>query len=112
MAHFAARRNPQSGRTLERIGLAARLAGLGPPGLGERLLELAEDHAAGAGLQHARDSDFHGAADLFAAGLDHDHRAVVEIADPLARLFALLDNAHLQVLTRQAYRLEGVGHVV
>src|SRR5262245_23768693 len=55
-----ARRCP---RTFEWTDLAARLAGLRSPRLGECPLELAEDHAAGAGLQHARDGDFHGAAD-------------------------------------------------
>ena len=48
------------------------------------------------------------AVDRLRAALDHDHRAVVEIADALARILARLDDPDPQVLARQERGLHGV----
>src|SRR5262249_25617807 len=72
----------------------------------------AEDHPTGIGLQHAGDGDAH----LVAYGptplLHHHHGAVVEVADTLADLVALLDDADRQALAGQRHQLEGVGQLV
>ena len=44
--------------------------------------------------------------------LDHDHRAVFQVADALADLVARLDDLHLQHLAGQGHRLQGVGQFV
>ena len=67
----------------------------------------AENHAAGAGLQYAGCGDVHLPVDVFSSRL-YDHRgAVVEIADPLPRLFTRFDNADFNLLTRQEGGLQG-----
>src|SRR5213078_2148064 len=53
-----------------------------------------ENHAAGRRLQDAGDRDGNFLADVLPTLLDHDHRAVVEIADSLADLIARLDDPH------------------
>src|SRR5687768_5457993 len=65
---------------------ASRSFGLGP-------LRLREDHATTHGLQDAHDRDGEVGADVPSAVLDHDHRAVLEIADALLRFLALLHDA-------------------
>ena len=60
-----------------------------------RPVDAAEDHAARGRLQHAGDRDGHFLADAPAL-LDDHHGAVVEIADALADLVALLDDLHVQ----------------
>src|SRR3954470_4503110 len=47
----------------------------------------AKDHAAGGGLQDAGDVDLDLFADVIAASFDHDHGAVVEVADALPHFF-------------------------
>ena len=47
-----------------------------------------------------------------AAALDHDHRAVVEIADALAGVLARLDHAHPEVLAGEQRGLHRVGQRV
>jgi hypothetical protein len=59
-------------------------------------LVASEDHATGAGLQHAGDGDLDGSVDVVAPAFDDNHRSVVEIADPLSRLFTLLDDVHVE----------------
>ena len=53
-----------------------------------------------------------GLVDAVAARLDDHHRAVFEIAHALARLFAGLDDADLDVFAGQEHGLQGVGQVV
>ena len=69
-------------------------------GLGDRAFVAAEDHAAGAGLQHAGDRGGDVLVDVVAAAFDDDHRAVFEVADALARFFARLDDPHLDAVRR------------
>ena len=52
------------------------------------------------------------AANVRPALLDHHHRAVIEIADALARLVARLHDANDHRLAGQGHGLEGVGHLV
>ena len=63
---------------------------------------LGEDHPPGDGLEDARDRDVDVAVDEPRAALDDDHRAVVEEADALAGLLALLDDPDAQLLARAA----------
>ena len=72
------------------------------------MFEAAEDHAAGAGLQHAGDENDGVFADVLAAAFDDDHRAVFEVADALTLFFAWFDDAILQRLAWHEHRLEGV----
>ena len=44
--------------------------------------------------------------------LDHDHRAVVQVADALADLVARLDQPDRHGLAGQGHRLQGVGQLV
>ena len=67
-----------------------------------RAADSAEYHASGRGLQDAGDGNRHVLPDRRPALLDHDHRAVVQIADPLADLIALLDDLHCAALLRAA----------
>src|SRR3954454_24602350 len=53
---------------------------------------LGENHPARGRLQDTGDRDVEAAVDVPGATLDHDHRAVVEEADALAGLLALLDD--------------------
>ena len=52
-----------------------------------------EDHPPGGRLDHVANRDLHLAPDLLGRVLDHDHRAVLEIADALPVLAALLHEA-------------------
>ena len=72
----------------------------------------AEDHPAGAGLEDAGDGQADRLAQVVGPLLGDDHRAVVEVADPLARLLAALDQLDGQALARQDDRLHRVGQVV
>jgi len=69
----------------------------------------AEHHPSGAGLQNARHGEVDLLADMLAAPFDDDHGAVFQVADALARLFAGLDHADLDLLAGQEDRLQGVG---
>ena len=51
-------------------------------------IHAAKDHAARGGLQDFGDVDFHVFADVFLAVLDHDHCAVVHVANALSVFFA------------------------
>src|SRR5262245_26607783 len=101
--------------SLEAVGaLAAAVEGteataiLARPGLGPA----AEDHRARGRLQHARDVDLDGLAQGLLALVDYNHRAVVEVADDLARLLAFLENEHAHHLSRQHHGLQGLGELV
>jgi hypothetical protein len=76
------------------------------------VLVAAEDHTAGAGLQDAGDKGADVFADVLAAALDDDHRAVLEVADALARLLARLDDANFERFSRHKDGLEGVAQLV
>ena len=69
---------------------------------------LGEDHPSGDRLQDPGDRDVDVPVDVSRAALDHDHRAVVEEADALAGLLALLDDPHPELLARQDRRLDRV----
>ncbi len=56
--------------------------------------------------------DFDGAADHLAGVIDHDHGAVVEIADALVVFLAFFQDEHGHALAGQHDRLERVGKVV
>ena len=99
-----------------RSGALALLVGRGTGGDG-RLgglngIDPAEDHPAGAGLEHARHRQAEGLAQVIGSLLGDDHRAVVEIADALALLFAALEELDRQALAREHDRLHRVGQVV
>ncbi len=97
---------------LSRAALAEATGSSWAARCGSQTLVAAKDHPAGAGLQHAGHGDADLLVDVVAAPFDDDHRAVVEIADSLARLFAGLDDANFNVLAREKGRLEGVGQFV
>ena len=69
---------------------------------------LGEDHPPGHGLQDARHREVDILVDQPGAALDHDHRAVVQEADALSGLLALLDDPDPQLLAGQDRRLHGV----
>ena len=71
-------------------------------------MRLGEDHPPRHRLQDAGDGDVKLAVDQAGATLDHDHGAVVQEADPLAGLLALLDDLDPQVLAREDGRLHRV----
>src|SRR5215467_2849494 len=58
------------------------------------LVELAEDHLAGGGLEHAGHRDVDGLGDHLLGVIDHHHGAVIEIRDALVVLLALFENEH------------------
>ncbi len=63
-------------------------------------------------MQNARDDDIGLFADQPASLLDHDHRAVIEIADALVRLLAFANDVHVQFFARQHDGLDRVGELV
>src|SRR5262249_16697937 len=75
-------------------------------------LDPAEDHPARRRLEHAGDRQ----VDLMTDGrtpLLHDqHRAIVEVANPLADLVPGLDDAHAQRLAWESHRLHRVGQLI
>src|SRR4051794_8310148 len=72
----------------------------------------AEYHSTCARLQHACYNCHHLLADMVSATFDDDHRAIFEIADPLARFLAGLYDPDLDLLARQKHRLERIRDVV
>src|SRR6476619_6052404 len=76
------------------------------------VLHLGEDHAARYRLQYSGDDDFYVAVHVLLAVLDYYHRAVVQIRDPLAQLFALLDDVDIHLLAGQHHGLDRVGKLV
>src|SRR5205823_5779286 len=66
--------------------------------LGGDFSALRKDHLPRGALEHAGDLDLDLLAHQGAAAVDHDHRAVVEVADPLVELLALADDLHLERL--------------
>ncbi len=93
----------RSGRHVARVEVAL--------GFGQRIIA-AENHAPGAGLQHAGHGDPHHLIEMLAPSFNDDHRAIVEVPDPLASLFPLLDDADLQRFARQTDWLERIGQVI
>src|SRR5207249_11704511 len=91
-----------------RVAAVARLAAVADPQvaaqgfLGRRRVQpAAEDHLARRRLEHAGDADLDRLAQGL-LGLVHDHhRAVVEVADSLAGLLALLDDDDAHALAGQ-----------
>src|SRR4030095_13496193 len=71
-----------------------------------------KDHPPRARLKHARHGNSHFLVDVVAPPFDHDHRPVVEIADPLPDFLSRLDQPHGEALPRQVNRLERGGNVV
>ena len=65
-----------------------------------QLLELAENHAAGAGLQDTGDADANFFAQVGSALLDNNHCAVVEVANTLAFFFSWLHESHVDSFSR------------
>ncbi len=71
-----------------------------------------EDHASGRRLQHRRDLDVGLGADELAAGLDDDHRAVIEIADALIGFLARLGDLEPDDLAREVVGPKRGGRLV
>ena len=63
-----------------------------------RIVDLAEDHLAGCGLEDRGDRNFNRPADHAAGVVDDDHGAVVQIADALVVLLAFLKDKDLHLL--------------
>ena len=63
-------------------------------------------------MQHAGDGDADFLADVRPALLDDHHRAVFQVADPLADLVALPHQPHRHHLAGQRHRLQCVGQLV
>src|SRR5262252_7916162 len=72
------------------------------------LVELAEDHLAGGGLEHAGDRDIDRLGDHLLGVIDYHHGAVIEIGDALVVLLALFENEDAHGLAGQHDRLERV----
>ena len=88
-----------------RAGADGRLGGLDG-------IDPAEDHPAGACLEHARDRQAEGFAQVIGTLLGDDHRAVVEVADALSLLFAALQELDRQALAGKHDRLHRVGQII
>ena len=71
-----------------------------------------EDHFSGAGLNDTGDSDLDFLVQMSAPLLDDNHRAVLEIADTLARGFAGLDEADGHPFAGQYDGFQGVGQII
>src|SRR5487761_2541416 len=87
-----------------RIALGCASAACGSD-VGRRLLGMGEDHAASHRLQDARYRDFDGGLHVCLAVLDDDHRAIIQVADALAWLLALLHDLDSHVFAGQQNRL-------
>src|SRR5712691_4772226 len=86
--------------------------GTRPASFGRLTLRVAEDHPATDRLKDSHDGDRELGADVPRAVLDDDHRAVLEIADRLRGLLALLDNAHRDLLAGKDDRTYGFREVI
>src|ERR1700674_667184 len=73
---------------------------------------LGEDHAARDGLQHPGHRHRHLLVHGTASALDHDHRSVVEVADPLAGLLSVLDDLDAHLFAWMNHRLHRIGQLV
>src|SRR5438309_2094555 len=117
---------PRSAATLSvpaRVELpAARIAQAAPSlllaiespraALAHLALQLREDHPAADGLEDPHDRHRQLAAEVARAVLDHDHRAVLEIANTLPLLLSLLDHPHGDLFARQDHRANRLRQVV
>ena len=63
-------------------------------------------------MQDFGDVDFHVFADVFLAVLDHDHCAVVHVADTLSVFLTFLNDVDAQAFTGQYNRFDCVGEFV
>src|SRR5579883_1638824 len=75
-------------------------------------LGFGEDHPASDRLQHAGHDDVRFLTDEPAAVLDHDHGAVVEIADTLVRLLAVTNDLHVQLFSGKHDGFNGIGEFI
>ena len=73
---------------------------------------LAKDHAPRGGLKDARHQYLQVLADVLASSVNDDHRAVLEVADALAKLFPVFDNVYEHFFTREYDGFDGVGKLV
>src|SRR5438552_1096354 len=109
-------------RSLRRYRLRLALHRLGRTrGLGRRgtaggaqlpLVEFAEDHLAGGGLQHRSHGNLDGLADGLARVIHHHHGAIVEISHALVVFFAFFEDENFHQLAGQHDGLERVGQLV
>src|SRR5882724_5833704 len=76
------------------------------------IVELAENHLAGGGLEHRSHRYVHVLADHLAGVVDNDHCAIVEIGDTLVVLLAFLQDEDLHDLAGQHDGLERVRQLV
>ena len=88
-------------RAASRIGAALR-----------PIIEAAEDHFAGGGLQNAGNHYVHGLGDHPPRIIHHHHRAVVQVGNALIVLFALFQNENAHHLAWQNHRPQGVGEFI
>ena len=76
------------------------------------IVELAEDHLAGGGLQHRRHRDVDVLADHLARVVDDHHGAVVEISDALVVFLAFFQDEDLHDLAGQHDGLERIRQLI
>src|SRR5665213_2671131 len=72
------------------------------------IVEAAEDHLAGGGLQHAGHGDIDGFRDHLTRVIHYHHGAVVQIRDALVIFLALFENEYPHQLAGEHHRLQGV----
>src|SRR5439155_15519335 len=98
---------------LHRLGSARRLGRRGTAGSTElALVEFAEDHLAGGGLQHRGHGNLDSLADGLARVIHHHHGAVVEIRHALVVFLAFFEDENFHQLARQHDGLKRVGQLV
>src|SRR5579859_178121 len=76
------------------------------------LVELAENHLPGRGLEHRGDSDIHILADELARIVHHDHGSVIQVGDTLVVFLAFLEDEDPHGLARQHDRLKRIGQFI
>ena len=63
-------------------------------------------------MQHARDRDIRVLTNQAARVINYNHRAVIEIGNPLVIFLPFLENENAHRLSRQHDRLERVGELI
>ena len=76
------------------------------------LVELAENHLPGGGLQHASHGDVDGLRNHLLGVVHHHHGAVVQVSHALVVLLALLQDEDAHRFARQHDRLQRIGQLV